>query len=80
MVPRKQGLIINISSFGGVRYILNAAYGVGKVRVTIVEFFYLYCFNEKSKIPKLGEIFFILKLLLELLVKFPNNSNTPPIA
>lgn len=31
MVPRKQGLIINISSFGGVRYLFNVAYGVGKV-------------------------------------------------
>jgi dehydrogenase/reductase SDR family protein 1 len=30
MTARKQGLIINISSFGGVRYIFNAAYGIGK--------------------------------------------------
>ncbi len=30
MTARKQGLIVNISSFGGVRYIFNAAYGIGK--------------------------------------------------
>lgn len=30
MVPRKQGLIVNISSMGGVQYIFNVAYGVGK--------------------------------------------------
>ena len=30
MVPRKQGLIVNISSYGGLRYIFNVAYGVGK--------------------------------------------------
>lgn len=29
MVPRKQGLIINISSMGGKFYIFNVAYGVG---------------------------------------------------
>ena len=33
MVPRKQGLIINISSFGGMTYIFNVAYGVGKAAV-----------------------------------------------
>ena len=31
MVPRKQGLIINISSPGGSKYLFNVAYGVGKV-------------------------------------------------
>jgi len=30
MVERQQGLIINISSMGGLRYIFNVAYGVGK--------------------------------------------------
>lgn len=30
MVPRKQGLIINISSLGGLQYAFNTAYGVGK--------------------------------------------------
>lgn len=30
MVPRKQGLIVNISSGGGLRYLFNVAYGVGK--------------------------------------------------
>ncbi|XP_077983420.1 dehydrogenase/reductase SDR family member 1-like [Glandiceps talaboti] len=30
MVPRKQGLIVNISSVGGVMYFLSVPYGVGK--------------------------------------------------
>lgn len=30
MVPRKQGLIVNISSYGGQTYLFNVAYGVGK--------------------------------------------------
>ena len=33
MVPRKQGLIINISSFGGQTYLFNVAYGIGKAAV-----------------------------------------------
>jgi len=33
MVPRKQGLIINISSWGGHQYIFNCAYGIGKCAV-----------------------------------------------
>ena len=33
MVPRKQGLIVNISSMGGVQYAFNAAYGIGKAAV-----------------------------------------------
>jgi dehydrogenase/reductase SDR family protein 1 len=30
MVPRKQGLIVNISSYGGQTYLFNVAYGIGK--------------------------------------------------
>jgi len=30
MVPRKQGLIVNVSSSGGLKYLFNVAYGVGK--------------------------------------------------
>jgi len=30
MVPRKSGLIINVSSWGGAGYIFNVAYGIGK--------------------------------------------------
>lgn len=30
MVPRGSGLIVNVSSAGGLRYIFNVAYGVGK--------------------------------------------------
>ncbi|XP_053376078.1 dehydrogenase/reductase SDR family member 1-like [Mercenaria mercenaria] len=30
MVPRKQGLIVNVSSAGGLRYLFNVAYGIGK--------------------------------------------------
>lgn len=33
MVPRKQGLIVNISSFGGQTYLFNVGYGVGKACV-----------------------------------------------
>ncbi|XP_066290789.1 dehydrogenase/reductase SDR family member 1-like [Branchiostoma lanceolatum] len=31
MAPQKKGLIVNISSPGGLNYMINAAYGVGKV-------------------------------------------------
>jgi hypothetical protein len=30
MVPRRAGLIVNVSSFGALAYTFNAAYGVGK--------------------------------------------------
>jgi len=30
MVEQKSGLIVNISSFGGAKYLFNVAYGVGK--------------------------------------------------
>lgn len=30
MVPAKQGLIVNVSSAGGMRYLFNVAYGTGK--------------------------------------------------
>lgn len=30
MVPRKKGLIVIVSSIGGLRYVFNVAYGVGK--------------------------------------------------
>ena len=30
MVPQKKGVIVNISSAGGLTYVMNAAYGVGK--------------------------------------------------
>ncbi|XP_013381817.1 dehydrogenase/reductase SDR family member 1 [Lingula anatina] len=30
MVPRKEGLIVNISSAGGLSYLFNVAYGIGK--------------------------------------------------
>ena len=30
MVPRGTGIIVNISSAGGLRYLFNTAYGVGK--------------------------------------------------
>ena len=34
MVPRRQGLIVNISSMGGLKYAYNVAYGVGKAAVS----------------------------------------------
>ncbi len=30
MVPRNHGLIVNVSSPGGIKYVLNVCYGVGK--------------------------------------------------
>ena len=33
MVPRKSGLIVNISDLGGQSYMLSVAYGVGKAAV-----------------------------------------------
>lgn len=33
MVERKDGLIVNISSPGGLRYLFNVVYGVGKAAV-----------------------------------------------
>ena len=30
MVERKDGLIVNVSSFGGLRYLFNVCYGIGK--------------------------------------------------
>ena len=35
MVEKKSGLIINVSSFGGIRYLFNVAYGIGKCAVSI---------------------------------------------
>lgn len=34
MVPRKSGLIVNISSAGGLAYLFNVAYGIGKEAVS----------------------------------------------
>ena len=31
MTKKKSGLIINISSYGGLRYLFNVAYGIGKM-------------------------------------------------
>ena len=38
MVPRKQGLIVVISSFGGMRYLFNVSYGIGKAAVSFSSF------------------------------------------
>ena len=35
MVPNRRGLIVNISSVGGVAYFQTAAYGIGKNGVSI---------------------------------------------
>ena len=34
MVPAKQGLIVNLSSSGGLKYLFNVAYGTGKAAVS----------------------------------------------
>ena len=49
MVPRKHGLIINISSLGGTNYIFNCAYGIGKVIISEKKNF-KYILNYKLKI------------------------------
>ena len=36
MTPRKQGLIVNITSYGGAKYIFNVAYGIGKVILNMI--------------------------------------------
>ena len=41
MVPRNQGLIVNVSSVGGLRYLFNVSYGVGKEAVSYV--YYVKC-------------------------------------
>ena len=40
MVPAKQGLIVNVSSAGGLGYLFNVAYGVGKAAVSV---YYCLC-------------------------------------
>lgn len=45
MVPRKQGIIINISSGGGASYAFNVSYGVGKAAVG---FSWLKCVSERK--------------------------------
>lgn len=42
MVPRKQGLIVVISSAGGLRYLFNVAYGIGKAAVSSLFLIYLF--------------------------------------
>lgn len=39
MVPQGRGLIVMISSMGGLRYLFNVAYGVGKAAVGCSGFF-----------------------------------------
>lgn len=35
MAKRKRGLIVQISSIGGLQYLFNVAYGVGKTAVRL---------------------------------------------
>jgi len=42
MVPAKQGLIVNVSSSGGMHYLFNVAYGVGKAAVSGFRLFSIY--------------------------------------
>ena len=53
MVPRKKGLIINISSFGGISYLFTPAYGVGKAGVsflfTLLFIFMPHCPTYKAR-------------------------------
>jgi len=50
MVPRRKGLIVNISSLGGKTFFQTPLYGIGKAGVSEPRFFleiYYYC-NGKS--------------------------------
>jgi dehydrogenase/reductase SDR family protein 1 len=38
MIPRKSGLIVNVSSFGGINYLFTALYGIGKMAVNYLQF------------------------------------------
>jgi len=50
MVPAKQGLIVNVSSSGGMTYLFNVAYGVGKAAVSRTS---LYALKNEKKLPGL---------------------------
>ena len=56
MVPAKQGLIVNVSSSGGMTYLFNVAYGVGKAAVSRTS---LHAFKNES-----GAVSGLLKLRL----------------
>ncbi len=49
MTVRKQGLIVVISSAGGLRYLFNVAYGVGKAAVSLSAFFPSIILRMKKK-------------------------------
>ena len=49
MVPRQQGLIINISSIGGKLYFLSVPYGIGKESKNINVFKHINIFFFKGK-------------------------------
>ncbi len=36
MIPRESGLIVNISSPGGLSYLFNVPYGIGKEAVSLL--------------------------------------------
>ncbi|VDK57314.1 unnamed protein product [Anisakis simplex] len=44
MVPHKSGLIVNISSAGGLQYFFNVAYGVGKAAVLFLKLIFPFLF------------------------------------
>ena len=48
MTARKQGLIVVISSPGGLRYLFNVAYGVGKAAVSLSDFFLFHQFKHEK--------------------------------
>lgn len=50
MAPRKQGLIVVVSSIGGLRYLFNVAYGVGKAAVSVTLSHYFHSNRNSSVI------------------------------
>jgi len=47
MVSRQKGLIVNISSVGGVTYLQTPAYGIGKAAVGVLHRINAVCLSAK---------------------------------
>ena len=48
MVAANQGLIVNVSSPGGLQYLFNVAYGVGKAGVRLIPYLFKSNFFFKT--------------------------------
>lgn len=52
MVKKRSGLIVNISSGGGLQYFFNVPYGVGKAAVSFVIHFFILRKNYYLKLEQ----------------------------